>query len=36
LFKPEAIVDLAVTTGWYHLCAVILGSLRVELEAESR
>jgi 4-carboxymuconolactone decarboxylase len=36
LFKPEEIVDLAVTTGWYHLCAVILGSLRVELEAESR
>jgi alkylhydroperoxidase family enzyme len=36
LFKPEEIVDLVVTTGWYHLCAVILGSFRVELEAESR
>jgi 4-carboxymuconolactone decarboxylase len=36
LLKPEEIVDLVVTTGWYHLCAVILGSLRVELEAESR
>ena len=36
LFKPEEIVDLVVTTGWYHLCAVILGSLRVELEEESR
>ena len=35
LFKPEEIVDLVVTTGWYHLCAVILGSLRVELEPES-
>jgi 4-carboxymuconolactone decarboxylase len=36
LFKPEEIVDLVLTTGWYHLCAVILGSLHVELEAESR
>jgi hypothetical protein len=35
LLKPEEIVDLVVTTGWYHLCAVILGSLRVELEAAS-
>jgi AhpD family alkylhydroperoxidase len=32
LFSNEQIVDLVVTTGWYHLCAVILGSLRVELE----
>jgi AhpD family alkylhydroperoxidase len=36
LFSTEEIVDLVVTTGWYHLCAVILGSLRVELEAENR
>ncbi|MHB8587452.1 MAG: carboxymuconolactone decarboxylase family protein [Candidatus Dormibacteraceae bacterium] len=32
LFSAEEIVDLVMTTGWYHLCAVILGSLRVELE----
>jgi alkylhydroperoxidase family enzyme len=32
LFSTEQIVDLVVTTGWYHLCAVILGSLQVELE----
>jgi 4-carboxymuconolactone decarboxylase len=36
LFSTEEIVDLVLTTGWYHLCAVILGSLRVELETESR
>lgn len=36
LFSTEEIVDLVLTTGWYHLCAVILGSLRVELEAEGR
>lgn len=34
LFSAEEIVDLVVTTGWYHLCGVILGSLRVELEAK--
>jgi len=32
LFSTEQIVDLVLTTGWYHLCAVILGSLQVELE----
>jgi 4-carboxymuconolactone decarboxylase len=32
LFNQEQIVDLVVTAGWYHLCAVILGSLQVELE----
>jgi len=31
-FSTEEIVDLVVTVGWYHLCAVILGSLEVELE----
>ena len=36
LFSTEEIVDLVVTTAWYHLCAVILGSLHVELEAETR
>jgi len=32
IFSREEIVDLVVTVAWYHLCAVILGSLRVELE----
>jgi AhpD family alkylhydroperoxidase len=36
LFSTEQIVDLVVTTAWYHLCAVILGSLRVELESDTR
>ena len=36
LFSAEEIVDLVVTTAWYHLCAVILGSLQVELEPQSR
>jgi 4-carboxymuconolactone decarboxylase len=35
-FSPPQIVDLVVTTAWYHLCAVILGSLRVELEVGGR
>jgi 4-carboxymuconolactone decarboxylase len=33
LFSAEEIIDLVVTTAWYHLCAVILGTIRVELEA---
>jgi AhpD family alkylhydroperoxidase len=32
LFTDAEIVDLVVTAGWYHLCAVILGSLRIDLE----
>jgi AhpD family alkylhydroperoxidase len=36
LFSTDEIVDLVLTTAWYHLCAVILGSLRVELESQSR
>lgn len=32
LFSTEEIVDLVVTVAWYHLCAVILGTLEVELE----
>jgi 4-carboxymuconolactone decarboxylase len=36
LFSTQEITDLVVTTAWYHLCAVILGSLRVELEADAR
>jgi alkylhydroperoxidase family enzyme len=31
-FSTEEIVDLVVTVAWYHLCAVILGTLEVELE----
>ena len=33
-FSTDEIVDLVLTVGWYHLCAVILGSLEVELETE--
>jgi len=33
-FSTEEIVDLVVTVAWYHLCAVILGSLQVELETD--
>ena len=33
LFTKEQIVDLVVTCGWYHLCAVILTSLQVGLES---
>ena len=36
LFSSECIIDLVVTTAWYHLCAVILGTLRVELETAPR
>ena len=36
LFTPEEIIDLVVTTAWYHLCAVILGTTGVELETKSR
>lgn len=32
IFSTEEIVDLVVTAGWYHLCAVILGSLLIEVE----
>ncbi len=31
---PGEIVDLALTVGWYHLCAAILGPLRIETEAD--
>ena len=33
LFSTEEIVDVVVTTAWYHLCAVILGTFEIELEA---
>jgi alkylhydroperoxidase family enzyme len=26
------VIDLALTVGWYHLCAAILGPLRIETE----
>jgi alkylhydroperoxidase family enzyme len=32
LFSTEEVVDLVVTAAWYHLCAVILGTLEIELE----
>jgi AhpD family alkylhydroperoxidase len=35
LFSTEEVVDLVVTAAWYHLCAVILGTLAVELEEPS-
>ena len=31
-FSTEQIVHLVLTVAWYHLCAVILGSLQIELE----
>ena len=34
LFSRESVVDLVVTVAWYHLCAVILNSTRVDLEPE--
>ena len=33
VFSRSQIVDLVLTTAWYHLCAVILGSFKVELES---
>ncbi len=36
MFSSEELVDLVVTTAWYHLCAAILGSLKVELETPAR
>jgi alkylhydroperoxidase family enzyme len=32
LLSTEELVDLVVTVAWYHLCAAILGPLRVEAE----
>jgi alkylhydroperoxidase family enzyme len=34
-FDNAQIIDLAVTVGWYHLCAAILGPLRIEIEEGS-
>lgn len=36
LFSTGELVDLVVTTAWYHLCAVILGTFEVELEESER
>jgi 4-carboxymuconolactone decarboxylase len=35
-FSDAEIVDLVLTVGWYHLCAAVLGPLRVELEVNER
>lgn len=32
--SDQELTDLVVTVAWYHLCAAILGPLRVELEPE--
>ena len=29
---PGQVIDLALTVGWYHLCAAVLGPLRIETE----
>jgi alkylhydroperoxidase family enzyme len=31
-FSSAELVDLVLTVAWYHLCAAVLGPLRVELE----
>jgi 4-carboxymuconolactone decarboxylase len=33
VFPADSVVDVVVTAAWYQLCAVILNSLRVDLEA---
>ena len=32
LLPPGQLIDLALTCGWYHLCAAILVPLRIEIE----
>lgn len=34
LSRPE-IIDLALTVGWYHLCAAIIGPLGIEIEGSN-
>jgi 4-carboxymuconolactone decarboxylase len=34
-FSDSEITDLVLTVAWYHLCAAVLGPLRVELEADA-
>lgn len=31
-FTPAQIVDLALTVGWYHLCAALIKPLGIEIE----
>ncbi len=35
LFSDAEITDLVLTVAWYHLCAAVLGPLRVELEVDA-
>lgn len=32
LLPQGQLIDLALTVGWYHLCAAVLGPLRIETE----
>ena len=32
LLPRGQLIDLALTVGWYHLCAAVLGPLRIETE----
>jgi 4-carboxymuconolactone decarboxylase len=32
LLPPGQVIDLALTCGWYHLVAAVLGPLRIEIE----
>jgi alkylhydroperoxidase family enzyme len=34
LLPPGQVIDLALTCGWYHLVAAVLGPLRIEIEAD--
>jgi alkylhydroperoxidase family enzyme len=34
--SDAVIADLVLTVAWYHLCAAVLGPLRVELEVDER
>ena len=35
-FTNGEIIDLALTVGWYHLCAAILGPLEIQSEDEDQ
>lgn len=35
-FDDAVVADVVLTVAWYHLCAAVLGPLRVELESASR
>lgn len=34
LLPPGQLIDLALTCGWYHLCAAFLVPLRIEIERD--